>query len=291
MTRTKTSQSQPHGGKASFDDVYDQPDPRGYFRTLGALEYQTPHHAQRVFRRLLAAHTPVTGEDGPVTVLDLCCSYGVNAALLRHDLTLGDLYERYTAPDTATLTSEALADEDRAFYAARRLPSAARVIGLDAARNAVAYARSAGLVDAGFGQDLETSDPSPGLCRALEPVRLITVTGGVGYVTRRTFAKLLPQIDGPVWVAAFVLRTVPYGPISDVLARYGLVTQKATSRTFPQRRFADAAEQRSAIEAVEAVGESPAGKESAGYYHVDLFLSRPAEHAAAFPVEDLLEGA
>ncbi|MGP3950081.1 hypothetical protein [Streptomyces sp. 7N604] len=282
-----TSQSP---GKTSFNDIYDLPDPRGYFRTLRPLEYQIPHHGQRVFRRVLAAHTPVTGRDGPVTVLDLCCSYGINAALLNHDLTLGDLYERYTAERRATLSTARLAQEDRSFYAARRLPHAVHMTGLDSARNAVAYARAAGLLDEGFGEDLESDEPSRDLVRALEPVRLITVTGGVGYITTRTFERLLPHIDGPVWVAAFVLRTVNYGPIADVLAEAGLVTQKANGRTFPQRRFSDPDEQRHAIEAVEAAGLSPSGKEAAGYYHAEFYLSRPTAHAAAFPVTDLLEG-
>lgn len=279
-------------GKASFDAIYDRPDPRDYFATLRPLEYATPHHAQGVFRRLLAAHTPLTGGEGPVSMLDLCCSYGVNAALLRHDLTLAELYEHYTDPRITELDTARLADEDRAFYASRRRPSpTARVIGLDAARNAVAYARAAGLLDQGFGEDLERDEPSRELAEALRPVRLITVTGGVGYVTDRTFGRLLSCMEGPVWVAAFVLRSVPYGPIADTLARFGLVTQRAASRTFPQRRFAEAAEQGHAVEAVEAQGLSPDGKESAGFWHTELFLSRPAEHAAAFPVDDLLEEA
>ncbi|MFF8729511.1 hypothetical protein ACF073_23880 [Streptomyces sp. NPDC015171] len=30
----------------SFDEVYNQPDPRHFFRQLGRWDYQTPHHAQ-----------------------------------------------------------------------------------------------------------------------------------------------------------------------------------------------------------------------------------------------------
>ena len=40
------------GTRTGFDHVYDQPDPRGYFQALGPFGYQTPHHAQEVFRRL-----------------------------------------------------------------------------------------------------------------------------------------------------------------------------------------------------------------------------------------------
>lgn len=30
----------------SFDEIYDQPDPRDFFRVLGRWDYQTPQHAQ-----------------------------------------------------------------------------------------------------------------------------------------------------------------------------------------------------------------------------------------------------
>jgi hypothetical protein len=275
-------------GKASFDNIYDQPDPRAYFRGLQPLGYQIPHHAQRVFQRLIQT-APITRDDGQVTVVDVCCSYGINAALINHEVTLDELYNHYTAERVSTLTSDQLAEKDRAFYAERRLTPVARMIGLDAARNAVAYAHQAGLLDEAFGEDLERQDPSPSLVSALKSVRLVTVTGGVGYITTRTFDRLLRHIDNPVWVAAFVLRTVDYGPVSKTLSRYGLTTQKA-ARTFPQRRFADADEQRHAITAVRARGISPEGKESTGLYHAEFYLSRPAEHAAAFTADDLLHG-
>ncbi len=71
-------------GQTLFDEIYNQPDPRVFYSRLGRLDYQSPHHAQPVFRRLVAARM----RSGPVTVLDLCCSYGVNAALLNHHLSL-----------------------------------------------------------------------------------------------------------------------------------------------------------------------------------------------------------
>ncbi|WP_432092735.1 hypothetical protein [Streptomyces sp. bgisy100] len=310
-------------GKTSFDDIYDRPDPRAYFRGLQPLEYQTPLHAQPVFRRLLAARAAAAEADAeaadaperggterggtersgterggaaqggpgrPVTVLDVCCSYGINAALLNHDVTLDELYSRYTSPDMEDLTGHQLIEQDREFYADRRSADPAPVVGLDAARHAVAYATAAGLLTAGFGEDLEASDPSPDLVRALEPVRLITVTGGVGYITSRTFERILRPIAGPVWVAAFVLRTVDYGPIVDTLTSFGLVTEHAADRTYRQRRFSDDSERRHALEAVRATGRSPEGRETDGSYHSEFHLSRPAAHAEAFPVEDVLDG-
>lgn len=92
----------------------------------------------------------------------------------------------------------------------------------------------------------------------------------------------------PPWVAAFVLRTVPYEPIAELLAGSGLVTEKLTGRTFRQRRFADDAERQAAFDALAATGLPTAGKEEDGYYHADLYLSRPAADIAALPLARLL---
>ena len=274
--------------RTGFDHVYDQPDLRGYFQALGPFGYQTPHHAQEVFRRLVAALTP-SNAGQRVTVLDICCSYGINAALLNHDLTLADLWARYTGPETTTLSVEDLVSADQVFYAAHRHPTGqlARVVGLDPARNAINYARAVGLVDAGFAENLETTSASAALLAAVRDVRLITITGGASFLSPRTFQPLLDNAERPVWVTAFVLRTGSYQPIADALAGYGLVTETSTC-TFPQRRFTSPAEQRYAIDAVIATGHDPSGKETDGAYHTNLYLSRPSTDIAAMPFTSLL---
>lgn len=268
----------------SFDEVYDQPDPRRFFRLLGHWDYQTPGHAQGVFRRLAAARTGYARAVAPVTVLDICCSYGINAALLNHDLTLEDLYAHYTSPRAAALSTAELIEWDRAYYAAHRRPEAYRVVGLDIAANAVSYALAVGLLDDGFTENLETAPPTPALLRAVRPAVVVTVTGGASFLSPRTFQPLLAAAAEPVWVAAFVLRTGSYRPIADGFAPYGLVTERAAAPSYPQRRFTSAREQRYALTAVMAAGEDPRGKETEGYFHTALYLSRPAEDAAAFPL-------
>lgn len=275
-------------GKARFDEIYDRPDPRPYFQTLAPLEYQIPHHAQQIFRMLLANHGKRCRQ-GAGRIVDLCCSYGINAALLNHDLTLRDLYSRYTSPELTELSSAELVAVDREFFQQRRLHSGVvSSVGIDAAVNAVSYARGAGLLDTAFPENLETTAPSPALRSVLTGVTLITVTGGVGYIGARTFQHLLKCMYAPAWVAAFVLRTVRYDPIAEALARFNLVTEKLHARTFLQRRFSNAAEQRHALDALARAGLDPAGKEATGYYHAELYLSRPARDVAELPLEALL---
>ncbi|MEU9151771.1 hypothetical protein AB0D59_14725 [Streptomyces sp. NPDC048417] len=268
----------------SFDEVYDQPDPRDFFRVLGHWDYQTPHHAQGVFRRVAATRTRTARAAAPVTVLDICCSYGINAALLNHSLTLEDLYAHYTSPQAAALTTAELIEWDRAYYAAHRRPDAHRVIGLDIAANAISYALAVGLLDEGFTENLETAPPTPALLHAAQPTLLVTVTGGASFLSPRTFQPLLAAAHEQVWIAAFVLRTGSYRHIADGLTPHGLVTEKAAAPSYPQRRFTSVQEQRYAITAVTAAGQDPRGKETDGYFHTELHLSRPTKDATALPL-------
>ncbi|MCX4825461.1 hypothetical protein OG883_37540 [Streptomyces sp. NBC_01142] len=272
MTRGRISTTP---GKSRFDEIYNEPDPRAYFHRLAPLEYEIPHHAQDIFRRTRAARATAHGADGPVTVLDLCCSYGINAALLNYDLTLAELYAHYTSPEVEPLTSNELMELDKEFYASRRRADATPVIGLDSADNAVHYAQAVGLLDEAYGENLEDGPPSPPLRRAVANTGLITVTGGIGYISHRTFEALLECARVPVWVSAFVLRTVPYQPVITRLADYGLVTETDSSQTYPQRLFTGPAEQDSAIEQTLLAGHDPTGLESDGRYFTRLYHSRP----------------
>jgi len=173
-------------GKATFDHIYDELDPRAYYRTLGALDYEIPQQAYPTFDRLLSGL-----DSSPVTVLDLCCSYGINAALMRCALSIDDLFARYADSSLDGLSSAELIASDRNFYAERLRPQPVRVLGLDLASNAIGYAREVKLLDDGWAEDLETNDPSPELAAAVGEVDLITITGGVGYITARTFDRLL----------------------------------------------------------------------------------------------------
>lgn len=252
----------------SFDEVYGLPDPRGYFAQLGPYGYQAPHHGQRVFRDLLAEVPP----DERV-MLDICCSYGINAALVNHDVTLDELYQRYTCAKAVELSTPELIEWDREFYASRRLPEAVGSIGVDVSRPAVTYALAVGLLDEGYCENLETGEPDEELRRAAAGTGLITVTGGAAFLTERTFGRLLSAVGRPVPVAAFVLRTCDFRGVVACLESYGLTVERS-AQTYPQRRFTDEEEQRRAVERVTALGEDPAGRESAGWYHTRLHLGR-----------------
>jgi hypothetical protein len=257
---------------------------------LRDLEYQTPAHAAPLFAQLVQRRRAQLGRR-ELVALDLCCSYGINAALLNHDLTLDALYQRYCSLALASLSTENLAAADRVFYRDRRLPTPVQVIGLDVAQNALAYGQGVGLLTDGSSDNLEAHEPSPALSRVLPRVDLITVTGGVGYISAATFGRVLDGAsanEGP-WVAAFALRWAKYDRIAETLQRYGLETEKLTSQTFLQRRFANDAERDYVLAELAGMGIDPDGKELEGWYHAEFYLSRPRDQMRSLPLGELLE--
>ena len=274
--------------KTDFTEVYTRPDPRAYFRALSGLEYQIPQRAHPVVEAVLAA---AERAGRPRTVLDLCCSYGINAALLRYGVGLDDIGARAADPARAGLAPAAVIEEDRRFYAERVRRTDLTVLGLDISQPAIDYAVDTGLLAAGWAEDLESADPSPGLASGIAGTGLVVSTGGVGYVGARTFERLLRGMDDPreVWLVVFVLRVFDYTEIAKVLTEYGLVTELAEG-TFVQRRFADRDEYHAAMLDVTRRGLDPAGREADGWFHADCFVTRPEAVAAATPLPELLAG-
>ena len=275
-------------GKMDFSELYTSRDPREYFKYLGQLDYIIPHLAQPIFRQLIRARRAL--QAGPVTVLDLGCSYAINGALMKHAIDYEGLRQRYTAPALQALSSEEVLELDRAYYQAWPKHPDVRVIGLDISDNAVRYAEACGILDRGLAIDLESRDPTPEEADLLSNVDIIVSTGCVGYVTSKTFQRLAKSFRGGKlpWVASFVLRMFPYDEITAALAEQGLVTELYEGATFVQRRFANREEMEATIQAVEARGLDSWGRETDGLYHAKLFISRPPEEIERVPIQKLI---
>jgi hypothetical protein len=256
--------------KADFTDIYTRPDPRDYLRTLRPLDYQIPQQALPVVEAALAA-------SGPRTVLDVCCSYGINATLLCCAVDLAEMSDRCAAREG--WSPEEVVADDAEFYASR-VRRDVPVLGLDASKPAIEYGIATGLLAGGWAENLEDSDPSPALAAGLREVGLVVCTGGVGYIGPRTFDRIAAAVADPadLWLVVFVLRVFDYAETAATLAGYGLVTEQLPG-TFPQRRFADRREAAAAVADVRARGLDPTGREADGWFHADCFVSRPAAAA------------
>ncbi|MEN3359317.1 MAG: carnitine O-acetyltransferase [Mycobacteriales bacterium] len=262
-------------GKASFDHIYTQPDPRPYFRTLRALDYCIPQLAKPYFAGLVEEYRRALPAPGPVTVLDIGCSYGVNAALLRCDVSMAELYSRYCDEPTGEHSRAALVARDRQLARSRRSATPARFVGLDVAGPALAYALDAGFLDDAVHADLERREPTGGQRRQLAGTDLVISTGCFGYITGKTIARVLTAVgDRRPWMAHFVLRMFSFAPVAEELAELGYETV-ALERPFRQRRFASAEERSAVLDALSATGVDTRGLEAGGWLYAQLHLSRP----------------
>lgn len=163
-------------GKISLDHIYTRPDPRDYFGTLRGLEYDIPQQAKPHFQRLIGEIREAR-ELPSATVLDIGCSYGINAALVKYDVTMGELYDRYAGPDAGRHTRGTLLARDRELLRSREQADRLRFLGLDASENALSYALEAGFLDGAVHADLENGDPTEEQRAQLAGTDLVISTG------------------------------------------------------------------------------------------------------------------
>ena len=274
--------------KSSIDEIYFQPDPRAYLQELKKLDYAKPGNAKPVFQKLIDRLQ--SERDHEVQVLDLGCSYGLNAALLKHDMTMEELYEHWGQKALMQASSHEVIEYDRRFFGNLEDRKNINIVGLDRAEPAVSFGTETGLLDEGIAADLESSPLSAPAGQDLAPVDLVISAGRLGAITEKSFERLLPAVTRgrPPWIANFAARTFPFEPIAKALNEWGYVTERLEGHLFEQRAFASPEERDQVIEALRRRGLDPDGRESEGQLLAEFYLSRPADETAARPIEQLL---
>lgn len=248
--------------KACLDDIYDQVDPRAYFETLAPTGYAIPQRGAEAALSLGA---------GGGTVLDVCCSYGMFGALVKTTLQLDDLARHYEHHRRAGSTLDDLVAADRDLLAGHRIADAPEVVGIDVAPRAVEFAVRTGAIDHGLLVDLEDpTSESPDLSN----IDMVVTTGGVGYVTERTFGRIADSVPKHASFATYCLRTYDFSDIESRLSSSGRVTQQVGAPV-RQRRCMNAQEREWAVRRSRELGHDPTGHEGEGWLYAQLFVSHP----------------
>jgi hypothetical protein len=245
-----------------------------------------PDVAEPIVRQLVSAKAKQS-ETQP-TVLDIGCSYGINAALHRFPLSFSTLRSRYAKAEMVGVAPAMLAHLDRHFYASWPEIGRARFVGLDVSVPAIDYARKVGLLHAGVAANLEDGPMRAEDAEILRGADILLSTGCVGYVTEITYRRVLDTLDRLPWVVSFVMRMFPYEPMAAALEAYGLVTERLAGATFVQRRFRDVEEFKSSLAVLADLGVDTEGFEAEGRFHADLFVSRPAADVRAAPLGEIV---
>lgn len=261
------------GAKHDFGGTYNAMWPDRYLRAHGALDYVIPQQARNVFEPLLLKCMRARGKDR-LKIVDVGCSYGINASLLNYDVSLDELYVE--ARDGRGVMASRDIDVHRRYFAARArrdLP----IIGIDPSYRAANYALDVGLITAAVTSNLEHQELKDHEIAALHDCDLIISTGCVGYVTGRTFQRLYSAVaSSRPWVGCFVMHPFSYRGISNVLAEFGLVTEEFPELQQRQRRFSTPREKKIILKSMRDAKMDDRYERTTGYIYASYYLSKPA---------------
>ena len=251
------------------------------------MDYLIPQLAKPAFLNVMEAYKETKGV-ASAKLVDLGCSYGINAALLKYDMDLQELYDLYGTARVEDLDRRELIERDRKIFNEHAEDNSLEIVGVDAAPKAVAYAEEVEIIDETVVGDFEQESFSAKQQDCLDDTDLVISTGCVGYISEKTIEKVVAASHSrQPWMAHYVLRMFSFEPIKDALAELGYVTAKGT-QAVRQRKFASKLEQEQVLDRLIDMGLDPSGFETEGWYYADLYVARPVADTSLVPSSDLI---
>ena len=276
--------------RAQFVRVYDLDDPGPYFAALRPADYRMPHALAGALKAIHGPLCAARGAGDTPRVLDFACGYGAIGALLRHNLSMADLYAHYGKRKWTPADARRYWADDIAFFAARRAQGAAFEIGgIDIAGNAVAYAAALGFIDRAFHENLVDDSPSDELARFLEGVHLVVESGALGVLLPAAFARVIDYAGGesPPWFLYCPRPDVNWSALEGLWAERGYRTESFLGAPVRYRKPLDAQERADMVRRARGFGKPDKAIMRDGYFLVDMTLARPEADVGNPPIAQL----
>lgn len=268
-----------------FDQTYNQPDCRDYYRMLRSLGYSNHAYAVPVFCAVLDELIRMRRLTSP-NIFDFASSYGIVSALMKYRVSAKAFLDFYQSGELDRLTAAEMTERDKDWLT--ELPHRyqdARFIGLDVADCAVDYAYKVGVFDHAFAEDLQDKTPSAALARHLTETDLIVECGSVAHLMPAALDRLLSiSAAKKPWVVTSPVRGNERAAAFEVLRDHGYLVQTMGLKPFPHRRFDSPDEQVRAIEIAEAAGHETEGLEANGSFYAQIYVARPERDATDIPL-------
>ena len=276
--------------KASFVRVYDLDDPSPYFSALRPSGYRMPVALAGALEAIHGPLTALRGAGDTLRVLDFACGYGVVGALLRHEISMPEVYARFGEREWRPEDARRYWEADAAFFAARR---AARetfeIAGIDIAGNALAYAAAMGFVDRAFHEDLVEDAPSDELKRFLVGVHVIVESGALGVMLPAAFARVLDcgGDEARPWFLYCPRPDVNWTALDTLWAERGYRAESFLGAPVRYRKPMDSQERADMLRRSRNFGKADDAIMRDGYFLVDMTLARPEADAGSPPIAAL----
>lgn len=259
--------------KKDFSDIYTRKQPTPYLEEMKNLEYRIPDQTKPLYKHL--AERVVNYKKKSVKILDLGSSYGINSALLNHELIMSEL-DSFFLKDNPSPSIKSTQD----FF--DDLPnnnSNLEFYLVDTSAQALDFAENAGLCNDSFCVNLEKEIVPSRLQQAMQDIDLIISTGCVGYIGEKSFSKIFSQIEndkGPLPIFAFtVLRIFNTINIESVFKENNFELIKTKIGPLKQRRFYDKVEMNDTLDLLKHKNIETKNLEENGYYFADFYVGGP----------------
>ena len=276
--------------KDDFGRVYDLEDPSPYFNALRPSGYRMPAVLAGALKALHAPVCAARGTDGTLRVLDFACGYGAVGALLRHDLSMPELFARYGERRWQPAEARRYREADAAFFAARRAePATFEIGGVDVAGTALEYAEALGFLDRTFHENLIDDVPSEALRLFLDGVDLVVESGSLGDLLPAAFGRILDYGGGGTrpWFIYCPRPDVDWGPLNALWAQRGWLAESLGAGPVRYRKPLGAEELADMLRTTRALGKADEAVMRDGYLLVDMTLARPESDGGNPPIAGL----
>ena len=273
--------------KDDFGRVYDLEDPGPYFNALRPSEYRMP---EVLSGALKAIHRPVcVARDAGDTlrVLDFACGYGAVGALLRHRISMRELYARYADRQWQPGDGRRNWEADAEFFAARREGESRgfEIGATDIAGTALEYAEAMGFADRIFPANLIDHPPSEALGGFLRGVDLVVESGSLGELLPAAFERILDWSgDRRPWFLYGPRPDTDWTGLGTLWAAKGYCAESLGTESVRYRKPLGAPEHADILRATRGLGRADESVMRDGYLLVDMMLARPEADAGDPPI-------
>ena len=273
-----------------FDRVYDLEDPSPYFTGLRPSDYRMP---AVLAEALKAIHGPVCAARNAgdvLRVLDFACGYGVIGALLRHDVSMTEIYAWYGERQWRPGDGRRYWEADAAFLSARQAEAVRFEIGgIDVAGAALGYAAALGFVDRAFHENLVDHAPSHRLVRFLHGTHLVVESGALGKLLPGAFRRILDcgAAARRPWFLFGLRPDVDQAALNGLWAERGYRIESLATEPVRYRRPLSAQERTDMLRITRALGKSDGAVMRDDYMLVDITLVRPEADTGNPPIAQL----
>ena len=276
--------------KNDFDRVYDLEDPSPYFTALRPADYRMPQVLAATLKAIHMAVAKARGVDKTLRLLDFACGYGAIGALLRHDISMHDIFTRYAQRDWQPSDARTYWESDAAFFSARRNDSAGFEIGgTDIAGVALEYAAALGFLDEIFHENLIDAVPGNRFREFLCGVDLVVESGSLGGLLPMAFEHVLDAHAGrrQPWFLYCPRPDVEWDALDTLWQARGYAAESLSTVPIRYRKPLGDQERADMLRITRVLGKADEAVIRDDYLLVDMTLARPAGDAAELPIEQL----